>query len=125
MLLAPATALSRSAHTAPLMAMARDSRSSCAPRASSPAPLTAIWPCWTDRLAILPSASKFGVPVVNVTRGAWMNEHPEQVIPAGLAMMRFARLPAISVGPASVDGLPLVTWFRMTRALLLPRNGLP
>ncbi len=54
-----------------------------------------------------------------------MNEQPEQVMPAGLAMMRFARLPAISVGPASVDGLPLVTWFRMTRALLLPRNGLP
>ncbi|NJZ70494.1 hypothetical protein GO283_03455 [Ralstonia solanacearum] len=54
-----------------------------------------------------------------------MNEHPEQMIPAGLATMRFARLPAISVGPASVDGLPLVTWFRITRALLLPRNGLP
>ena len=36
-------------------------------------------------LEMLPSASKFGVPVVSVTRGAWMNEQPAHVMPAGFA----------------------------------------
>ncbi len=66
-----------------------------------------------------------GLPVVSVARLAFRKPQPLQVMPAGLATMTLARLPATSSMPISCDGLGAVTWFRMVAARWLPSIGLP
>ncbi|MCY1204007.1 hypothetical protein D9M72_155220 [compost metagenome] len=66
-----------------------------------------------------------GLPVVSVARSAFRKPQPLQVMPAGLATMTLARLPATSSMPINCDGLGVVTWFRMVAARWLPSMALP
>ncbi|CAB3742798.1 hypothetical protein LMG6003_05957 [Achromobacter insolitus] len=72
-----------------------------------------------------PSAPTRGLPVVSVARSAFKKPQPLHVMPAGLATITLARLPATSSVPNSCEGLGAVTWLRMVRARWLPSMGLP
>ncbi|CAM4403941.1 hypothetical protein ACAE110713_12770 [Achromobacter aegrifaciens] len=65
---------------------------------------------------MLPSGPTWGLPVVKVARSAFKKPQPLQVMPAGLATITLARLPATSNVPSSCDGLGAVTWLRMVLA---------
>ncbi len=67
-----------------------------------------------------PSALSVGVPVANVTRGAFRKPQPEQVMPAGLASTRLAPLPATSVVPSNCDAWRPVTCISTRFAFLPP-----
>ncbi|MNJ67578.1 hypothetical protein D3C77_637620 [compost metagenome] len=54
--------------------------------------------------------------MVRVARSAFKKPQPLQVMPAGLATMTLARLPATSSVPISCEGFGAVTWFRMVVA---------
>ncbi|MOA26993.1 hypothetical protein D3C78_1478290 [compost metagenome] len=72
-----------------------------------------------------PSVPICGRPVVSVARSAFKKPQPLQVMPAGLATMMFARLPATSSVPSNCDGFGAVTWLRMVVARWLPNMMLP
>ncbi|MNT27891.1 hypothetical protein D3C72_1635430 [compost metagenome] len=74
---------------------------------------------------MLPSGPTCGRPVVKVARPAFKNPQPLHVMPAGLATMTLARLPATSSVPISCEGLGAVTWFKMVAARWLPSMTLP
>ena len=84
---------------APPMKIERETRSKVStPLMFAPPVSMVIWPLpETLKPLSVPSALKSASPVVSVTRGVLMKPQPLQVTPAGLARMKSALWPKISV----------------------------
>ena len=86
-----------------------------------PAPATFIFPFSTVKPLRVPSVLILGLPVVRTARSTLIKPAPLTLIPLGLAMIRFALLPAISIKPLRLVAAVPVTSCRMVLAALPAR----
>ena len=88
-------------------------------------PITIV-PSSTSKPFNSPNLSNIVFPVVNIALGVFINPAPFTYTPFGLAKIKLACFPAISVNPSSLDLLvPVISAKIVSAAFLFVRLGFP